>query len=82
MKRAILAVSCVLCLSFGALLASAQNPQGAGVEGKKVHSHWHWWHHDKQAKHKKDKVAPLYTTPKSAGWFHRHSPGPAGAGVK
>ncbi|MGB2629345.1 MAG: hypothetical protein WAK20_21360 [Candidatus Acidiferrum sp.] len=80
MKRAILALSCAICLSFGALSASAQDPKGAGVEGKKVQSHWHWWHHEH---HKKVKTAPLYTIPRSAGgWFHRHDPGPAGAGVK
>jgi hypothetical protein len=79
MKKAILALCCGLCLSLGPLSASAQGPQGAGVEGKKVKTHWHWWHHEK---HKKTKTPPLYTSPKSVGWFHRHGPGPMGAGVK
>lgn len=80
MKRAILAFSCVLCLSLGALSALAQGPRGAGVEGKKVKTHWQWWHHEKRKK--KDKTPPLYTAPKSVGWFHRHGPGPMGAGAK
>ena len=79
MNRVRLAFSFVICLSFGALSAPAQGPQGAGVEGKKVKTRWHWSHHEK---HKKDKAAPLYTTPKSVGWWHRHSPGPMGAGGK
>jgi len=82
MRKAILAFSCVLCLSFGALSTSAKGPgpKGAGVEGNKVHTHWHWWHHEKQ---KKDKATPLYGTPKSVGgWFRRRGPGPAGAGTK
>lgn len=79
MKRAILGYSCLLLLSLGALTTAAQGPQGAGVEGKKVKTHWHWWHHEK---HRKDKTPPLYTTPKSVGWWHRHGPGPAGAGTR
>jgi hypothetical protein len=79
MKRVILAFSCLLCLGLGSLPASAQGPQGAGVEGKKVKTHWHWWHHEKHAK--KGKTAPLYASPKSVGWWHR-SPGPMGAGTK
>jgi hypothetical protein len=81
MKRSILALSCMLFLSsLGAVCVSAQSPQGAGVEGKKVKSHWRWWHHEKHKK--KDKTPPLYSTPKSVGWWHHRGPGPAGAGTK
>jgi hypothetical protein len=83
MKRLFLVVACILFLSSpGPLFASAQFPQGAGTDGKsskvKVHRHW-WWHHDK---HKHEKTAPLYSAPKSVGWWHHRDPGPAGAGVK
>jgi hypothetical protein len=83
MKRQIFTLACLLILScLIAIPVCAQNPQGAGTEAKskRVHvQHFHWWHHEK---HSKVKTAPLYSVPKSGGWWHRHQPGPAGAGAK
>jgi hypothetical protein len=83
MKRLILAFFCALLIcSLVPRVVSAQGPQGAGTDGKshkiKAPRHW-WWHRDK---HKKEKTAPLYSVPKSVGWWHHRGPGPAGAGVK
>jgi len=33
-------------------------------------------------KHGRNNAEPLYSFPKSVGWWHRKGPGPAGAGVK
>ena len=83
MKRLILVFSCLFfCLSLASLPARAQNPQGAGTDGKskkiKVHR-FHWWHHEKK---QRTKTPPLYSVPKSVGWWHHRGPGPAGAGTK
>jgi len=85
MKRHILVLCCALFLSSaGTQVARAQAPQGAGTDGKsnriQVHHHWWQWHWPKREK--KVKTPPLYSVPKSTGWWHRHGPGPAGAGVK
>lgn len=83
MKRHLRFFVCLLVLSgLASLPASAQHPQGAGTDGKsqKIHVHrFHWWHHEK---HSHVKTAPLYSVPKSGGWWHRHQPGPAGVGAK
>ncbi len=83
MKRIILVIFCALMLSsMGPQVARAQAPQGAGTDGKsnRIKGHWHWWHWPKREK--KAKTPPLYSVPKSTGWWHHHGPGPAGAGVK
>jgi hypothetical protein len=81
MKRLLLLIASAVFLSIlGPLSACAQVPQGAGTDGKssRVKVHRHWWQHEK---HHREKTAPIYTVPKSVGWWH-HDPGPAGAGVK
>jgi hypothetical protein len=81
MKRLLLLIASAVFLSIlGPLSAYAQVPQGAGTDGKssRVKVHRHWWQHEK---HHREKTAPIYTVPKSVGWWH-HDPGPAGAGVK
>lgn len=76
MKRPLGILLCAIFL-IGAPSAFAQGPQGAGAKNRNWHIHWfHWKKHQK-----KPKTAPLYTVPKSHGWFHK-GPGPAGAGAK
>jgi hypothetical protein len=76
MKRPLGILLCAIFL-ISAPSAFAQGPQGAGAKSHNRHFHWFHW---KKRQHK-TKTPPLYTVPKSRGWFHK-GPGPAGAGAK
>ena len=55
-------------------------PMGAGADRINWASSWNVklaWPHIRKAS--LEKPTPLYTTPKSVGWWHK-GPGPAGAG--
>jgi hypothetical protein len=81
MKRLLLGLVCILFLCALAPLPA----------------HAWWWHHKHHApantapdakntkahdeKHHRGNSDPLYTFPKTVGWWHK-GPGPAGAGVK
>ena len=79
MKRLLLVCCCAIVLTALGPLPSvhAQAPQGVGSE------HKHRWFRSgsRKQKHHKEKHPPLYTSPKSKGWWH-HTPGPMGAGAK
>ena len=80
MKRLLLVLCGVIFLcTAGAIPASfAQGPRGAGSERHHEKFHLKWFHR----KAHREKTSPLYTAPKSVGWWHHRNPGPAGAGVK
>ena len=86
-KRFVLGFCAVLVLTFGPVrVASAQHwwhwrhtgqtgpgPMGAGADQKAESTKTH------TGKEQLEKPTPLYTSPKSVGWWHK-SPGPMGAG--
>ncbi|HKW31488.1 MAG TPA: hypothetical protein VJN92_00675 [Candidatus Acidoferrum sp.] len=83
MKHFICGFCAVLVLPFGSVgVASAQHwgrhtgpePMGAGADQKAESAKTH------TGKAQLEKPTPLYTSPKSVGWWHK-SPGPMGAGA-
>ena len=80
MKRLLLVLCGVifLCTAGPIPASSAQGPRGAGSERPHKKFHLKWFHR----KPDREKTPPLYSVPKSVGWWHHRNPGPAGAGVK
>jgi hypothetical protein len=80
MKRLLLGLCCALFLSsVGAFPALAQDSQPANPPHK---SRWSWFHREKRHREKTENTSgSLYSVPKSVGWGHHRSPGPAGAGA-
>jgi len=80
MKRLLLVLCGVifLCTAGPIPASSAQGTRGAGSERQHKKFHLKWFHR----KPDREKTPPLYSVPKSVGWWHHRNPGPAGAGVK
>jgi hypothetical protein len=84
MKRLLLSLfALILFTALGPLLPahaswwhrhSSPNPAGVGADKKSTASK------PKREHHQHVKNPPLYSKPKSLGWWHHDTPGPMGAG--
>jgi len=86
MKQFVFSFSAVLLLTLVPVrAASAQDwgrhtgpgPMGAGAD---THAQWPKWPKPPVGRSHQEKLTPLYTSPKSVGWWHK-SPAPMGAGA-
>jgi hypothetical protein len=91
MKQLVFGFCAVLLLALGPVsTASAQDwwghmglghtgpgPMGAGAD---THVQWPKWPKPHIGRSHQEKLTPLYTSPKSVGWWHK-SPAPMGAGA-
>jgi hypothetical protein len=86
MKQIVYCFCMVLLFTLGtARTASAQDwrghtgpgPMGAGAD---THMQWPKWPKPHIGTAHQEKLTPLYTSPKSVGWWHK-SPAPMGAGA-
>jgi hypothetical protein len=91
MKQFVFGLCAAFALTLGPVrVASAQSrwrhtgpgPMGAGAAGADNYFQWPNWPkpHIRRSHGHLEKPTPLYTSPKSVGWWHK-GPGPMGAGA-